>query len=208
MRILLLILIFFNCAYAKEETKFRPDYWTKGLHLNIGTGINISQFYSDVRFKHVGYGLNFKTDLGYFFTNRFALELSSNVKFNRVDEYLIWDSLFTIGARYRIKDYYVRGFYGRAPTVVFFNGHPPDEYKGTSASRLQFDGPVYGASFGKTFQHKETGIIWFLEGSGVYQRLVERKAIHMNGQVPEVVMREKDRSSIVGLYLMIGMMVF
>lgn len=204
----LFILIFLNTVHAAEpEYKFRPDYWSKGLHLNVGGGLNLTKFYSDDRFNEIGYGLNFKTDLGYFFTNRFALEWSSNVKFDRIDEYLAWDTLITFGIRYRIKDYYVRGFYGKAPTVVYLQNKPP-EYKDSKASRLQFDGPVYGVAIGKTFQSDKKGIIWFLETSGTFQRLEEREAIHMKGQVPEVISRVTDKSSVVSLYVMIGVMVF
>lgn len=206
--IFIFLLIIFNSAYGETEYKFRPDYWSKGFHLNAGGGLNVTQFHSDDRFNDIGYGLNFKTDLGYFFTNRFALEWSSNVKFARIEEYLVWDTLFTFGIRYRIKDYYVRGFYGKAPTVVFFDGKQPDEYEDSKATRLQFDGPVYGFALGKTYLDDETGIIWFLEGSGTFQRLQEREGIHMNGQVPEVISTEKDKSSVVSLYIMIGMMVF
>jgi hypothetical protein len=209
MKYLFLFLILLNFAQAEEEVeyKFRPDYWSKGFHLIAGGGLNATHFQSDKRFDDIGYGLNFKTDLGYYFTNRFAVEWSSNVKFNRVDHYLIWDTLITGGLRYRIKDYYVRGFYGKAPTVVFFNGDPPDEYEGSKASRLQYDGPVYGLAVGKMYQHKK-GYIWFIEGSGTFQRLKEREAIHMDGQTPEVVDREKDKSTVVSAYIMIGLMVF
>ncbi len=215
MRILLIILLFLNFAFATEsktndeiEYKFRPDYWSKGFHLNIGGGLNFTEFNADKHYSGVGYGLNFKTDLGYFFTNRFALEWSSNVKFDRIHEYLVWDTLFTFGVRYRIKEYYVRAFYGKAPTVLFFNHKQPPEYKNTKASRLQFDGPVFGVALGKTFQHKEKGIIWFIEGSGTLQKLLRRDAIHMDGQVPDVISRENDNSTVVSFYLMIGMMVF
>ncbi|MBA2404160.1 MAG: hypothetical protein H0V66_05265 [Bdellovibrionales bacterium] len=210
MKILFLFLILItNFARAEKEIeyKFRPDYWSKGFHLNAGGGLNVTQFYSDDRFNDIGYGLNFKTDLGYFLTNRFAVEWSSNVKFDRLEKYLIWDTLITFGIRYRIKEFYVRGFYGRAPTVVFLSGRESDEYEDAKASRLQFDGPVYGLAVGKTLQNRN-GLIWFIELSGTFQRLKSREAIHMDGEVPEVVAREEDKSSVISLYAMIGVMVF
>ena len=209
MRILIFIMILLklNLAQAEEDYRFRPDYWSKGFHLNVGGGFNATYFNSDDLFHDIGYGLNFKTDLGYFLTNRFAVEWSSNVNFNRIEDYLFWDTLFTLGARYRIQEFYLRAFYGKAPTVVYFRDNPPDGYKNSKASRLQFDGPVYGLAFGKTYQH-EKGLIWFLETSGTFQSLKEREAIRMDGQVPEVVERRKDSGTVLSIFVMIGVMVF
>jgi hypothetical protein len=210
MKFLILLLIQISFAFAEPdliEHKFRPDYWTKGLHLNAGGGMNITHFDSNDRYDEIGYGLNFKTDLGYYFTNRFAIEWSSNVKFNRVNNFLIWDSLFTAGLRYRIKEYYVRAFYGKAPTVVFFNGNPPEGFENSKASRFQYDGPVYGIAIGKMFK-TDAGLIWFIETSQTYQRLEEREAIHMDGQVPEVIGREKDSSTVLSVYFMVGILIF
>lgn len=208
MKVVLFFILFLNVAWAANEPHvFRPDYWSRGLHLAAGGGINAVHFTSDDQFDEIGYGINFKTDLGYYFTHNFAIEWSSNVKFNQVDGYQVWDTLITGGIRYRFNEYYVRGFYGKSPTVIFFNGRVPDEYKGTKASRLQFDGPVYGLAFGKFFK-KDNGLIWFLEYSASFQKLEEREAIHMDGQVPEVVGRSKDSSTITTLYLMIGILIF
>ncbi len=205
--LLIFFLVFSPLAFGDDEYKFRPDYWSKGLHLNAGGGLNMIQFQSDDDFDSLGYGLNFKTDLGYYFTNRFAVEWSSNVKFNRLDEYLVWDTLITFGVRYRIKEYYLRAFYGKAPTVVFFQDNNPEDYKDSDASRLQFDGPVYGLAVGKMFESRN-GLIWFLETSGTLQRLEEREAIRMDGQVPEVIARTSERSTQVSLYAMIGILIF
>lgn len=207
MKILILFIFCLNTSWASEPNIFRPDYWTRGLHLAAGGGLNAVHFTSDDQFDEVGYGFNFKTDLGYYFTNRFAIEWSSNVKFNRIDGYQVWDTLITGGLRYRIKDFYARAFYGKAPTVIFFNGKTPAEFENSNASRLQFDGPVYGAAVGRMFK-SESGLIWFIEYSFTLQRLEEREAIHMNGQVPEVVGREKDRSTLSSIYIMIGLLVF
>lgn len=204
---LFLILFISQLALAKEEHKFRPDYWSKGLHLMVGGGINTSHFYSDDNYDEIGYGINFKTDLGYYFTNRFAIEWSSNVKFNKVERSLIWDTLMTFGLRYRIKEYYVRGFLGRAPTVVFFNGDVPPEYENTKASRVQFTGPVYGLGVGKMFKNRR-GLIWFVEGAGSFQNLQEREGIYMKGEVPVVVKKDSDNSVITSLYLMAGVLFF
>ena len=207
MKVLFAILFLINVATAAEQHVFRPDYWSRGMHLIAGGGLNAVHFTSDDQFDEIGYGVNFKTDLGYYFTNRFAIEWSSNVKFNRIDGYQVWDTLITGGLRYRIKEYYLRGFYGKAPTVIFFNGRQPDEFKDSSASRLQYDGPVYGLAAGKMFK-RDSGLIWFLEYSLTLQKLKEREAIKMDGQVPVVVGRAKDSSTLTTLYVMIGILVF
>lgn len=207
MKLLLFLMLIVNVARADEPHVFRPDYWSRGMHLIAGGGLNAVHFTGDNQFDEIGYGVNFKTDLGYYFTNRFAIEWSSNVKFNRIDGYQVWDTLITGGIRYRMKEYYLRAFYGKAPTVIFFNGDPPDEFENSKASRLQFDGPVYGLAFGKMYK-RDTGLIWFLEYSMTLQRLEEREAIHMDGQVPEVVGREKDSSTLTSFYVMIGILVF
>jgi hypothetical protein len=210
MKFLILFIFCISSVLAdtpKVEHKFSPDHWTTGLHLNAGGGVNVTHFDSNDRYDEVGYGLNFKTDLGYYFSHSFAIEWSSNIKFNKVNQFLIWDTLITGGIRYRIKDYYVRGFLGKAPTVIYFNHNPPEEFKNTKASRLQFDGPVYGFAFGKMFK-RESGLIWFLEMAQTYQKLEEREAIHMDGQVPEVVSREKDPSTVFSVYFMIGALIF
>lgn len=205
-----IIFIFFlisTHALAKEELKFMPDSWTKGLHLNVGGGLQGTYFDSDDRYSGLGYGPIFKTDLGYFFNNRLAIEWSSNVKFNLVDEYLVWDTLITGGIRYRVKEYYLRAFYGKAPTVIFLNDSTPAEYKSRDAERLQFDGPVYGMAVGKYYKN-DKDIIWFLETSATFQRLEERDTIRMDGEVPMVTNTVKDSSRVVSLYLMIGLLLF
>lgn len=207
MKTLLVVLILFSQLATAEEHKFRPDYWSKGLHLMVGGGVNASHFYSDDNYDEIGYGINFKTDLGYYFTNRFAIEWSSNVKFNKVESSLIWDTLMTVGLRYRIKEYYVRSFIGRAPTVVFFNGDVPPEYQGTKASRVQYTGRVYGLGVGKMYK-TEKGLIWFIEGASSFQKLKERQGIYMDGEVPVTVKNDNDDSVITSLYLMAGVLFF
>lgn len=209
MKILFIItaLFYFSTAMSKEEQSFRPDYWSKGLHLAAGGGLNAVYFFSDDLSSDIGYGLNMKTDLGYYLSSRFAIEGSANVKFNRIERYLVWDTLITAGIRYRIKEDYVRAFYGRAPTVIFFNKNPPKEYEHSRASRLQYDGPVFGVAYGKMFK-RDTGTIWFWETAATLQNLENREAIHMDGQVPEVIERKKDKAHIVSLFFMVGILIF
>lgn len=207
MKWLIFFFLLINFAQAESDYKFRPDYWSKGLHLVAGTGLNAVHYINDDNLNKVGYGVTLKTDLGYYFTNRFALEWSSNVKLNRMDNYFIWDTLMTAGIRYRIKEYFVRGFFGRSPTVVYFGSNVPEEYKSTGASRLQFNGPVGGLAFGKFFRHKED-LIWFLEIANSWQKLKHREAIKMRGEVPDVVESGDDNATVTSLYLTIGVLLF
>lgn len=201
------IIFFLLSFHAFGKSEFRPDYWSKGLHLAAGTGLNAVHYIGDNNLNEFGYGVTLKTDLGYYFTNRFALEWSSNVKLNRVDDYFVWDTLMTVGARYRIKEYFVRAFFGRAPTVVYFGDKVPEEYKESGASRLQFNGPVYGLSVGKFYKHKED-LIWFLELANSWQQLKHREAIKMRGEVPEVVESGEDGATVTSLYFTIGVLLF
>lgn len=183
-----------------QENEFTPTHWSEGLHLNVAGGLNFTKFNSDDRLTDSGYGLNFKTDLGYYFTHNFAFEVSSSVTFVRSSRYLVWDTIMTVGPRFRFGDQYLRAFFGRSPTVVFI----PDS---EGASRLQYNGPVYGLALGKTFQ-KKSGLIWFIESAVSYQRFIERESINSDGDVPVVISSRSDKTSAVSLYFMIGAMVF
>lgn len=219
MRNIFLILMTFIISgkVLAQEFYFKPDDYLKGLHLMAGGGINGSIYNSDVERQNQGFGLNLKTDLGYYFNDRFAIEWSSNVKFNKVKEYLIWDTLITGGIRYRFEDFpftdsnkiYMRLFYGKAPTV-FFIDDAPEVYRRSSAKRLQYDGPVYGFAFGEMYETKK-GRVWFLEYGASMQELRELNFVRNEGEVPTVLFSETSRGAqvkIYSLYASIGVLVF
>ena len=184
----------------------RPDYWKEGLHLFGGIGVNGSIYNSQDERQNQGFGVNFKTDLVYMTNHSYALELGSQVKFNRVQEYFIWDTQFTVGLRRRIRNYYGKVFYGRAPTV-FFLDDAPRFYERKKASRVQFDGPVYGVAIGKMYETKG-GSIWFIEGNFIYQKLGEGRGVKQDGDVSEVVFRDSSSIRIYGAQVNIGLMIF
>lgn len=206
MKWLIFLLVFINCAFAETDFKFRPDDWSKGLHLMAGTGLNAAYYKKD-DFTEAGYGLTLKTDLGYYFTNRFAVEWSSSVKLSRTDKFTIWDTLMTVGIRYRFREYFVRTFFGRSPTVFYFDDDVPEIYKASGATRIQFNGPVAGLSFGKMYRHKDE-LIWFLEVSSTWQQLNHREAIKMKGEIPVVVESGGDNVTISSLFFSIGVLLF
>jgi hypothetical protein len=225
MKFILLLLV---CSFpllaqvektAHPETQqfyFKPERWLEGVHLFAGGGLNASIYNSAVERQNQGIGLNFKTDLGYYFNDRFAIEASSNVKFNKMKEYLIWDTLLTLGLRYRFekfpftksKSIYGRVFYGVAPTV-FFLDDAPQVYRRRNSARIQYDGPVVGLALGNMYETK-SGRVWYVEYGASYQYLRNETGINNKGDTPVVAFNDKNGNSIriYSLYATIGLLVF
>ncbi len=196
MKFIFLFFLLINTAFAGD------------LHLGIAGGGNVSSFQvnnSGLRFIP---GVNFKTDLGYYF-GQWAVEWSTQVKFGQFKDFLIWDTLLTAGVRYQFtgSPHFMRVFAGRSPTVLFLRTSEISE--GEDASRFLFLGEVYGTSFGKMFK-TEKGTNWFIEGALTYQRLGSGSGVKDTEDAPvEVPIRSgTDRLEIFGLYLMVGMWVF
>lgn len=199
MKILLSLLLFIFCSVA----------WTHPLHLFAGAGANVSTYGPRDGRTIVGGGLNVKADVAYFFTPRWAVEFSSQVKFNVADEFFIWDTLMTVGLRHHFAgtDYYARAFYGRSPTVVYLDD-APEVTRETNSSRLQYDGPVYGVGGGKLFR-TQSGVEWFLESTVSYQHLEKETGIRNNGNIPQEVFTSRSRAVYVySVYAMIGLRIF
>lgn len=201
-------------VFAEEKT-FEPFAWSEGLHLFAGAGFNSSIFSSKETRIDAGIGLNLKADLGYYLNDRWAVEVGSSVKFNQVKGYLIWDTLITAGLRYRFQNNffnersYGRIFLGRSPTVVYFNGSPPEEYREADISRVQFDGPVGGIAFGITEKLHDKNI-WFFELAASVQQLQQHDGIRMEGEVPVVILSgpEGDKTQIWSVYASFGILLF
>lgn len=191
----LALVIFLFCLPAQAD-----------LHLLGGIGINGS-IYKEARDRqNQGLGLNFKTDLVYEFSPSWAVELGSQVKFNRVEEYFIWNTQFTAGGRFMWGDYYTRLFYGRAPTV-FFLDDAPRFYQRNRASRVQIDGPVYGVAIGKYYPNEKN--IFFAEASFTFQELNDARGIMDDETNPEIVFRDPNSLVLVyGLQITVGMVFF
>lgn len=213
--IFILLFSFSSLSYAND---FDPYHWEPGLHLFAGGGVNTAVYSNSKDTYDGGLGLNLKTDLVYFLNSDWAVEWSSSVKFNRVDQYLVWDTLFTVGLRttlpslthYEYGQPYGRIFIGRAPTVLFLNGEdlPTDPSK-KDVSRIQFDGPVGGLAVG-TFHTTEKGLVWFTEIGASVQSLEQESDIKMDGDVPVVISTNSvsDHTTIYSLYLTIGVLAF
>jgi len=129
------------------------------------------------------------------------------VKFNRLNGDLIWDTLLTLGLRYRIEDYYFRAFAGAGVLVVVLGEDQPVANKNTR--RLHMDGPALGIGFGRA-QRTETGKIWFIELNGTVQQIKHRDDVAIDGQYPIAISSQavNDNSTIHSLQFTIGVLLF
>lgn len=206
---ILLFLFPFSIQAQLLDTgeEFLTDDWSEGLHIFAGAGMNSSNYHSDERRNYLGLGSNFKTDVGWYFNHDWALESSASVKFNRVDSNLLWDTLLTLGIRYRLEDFYFRGFGGAGVLVIVLGEDQPTTRQDTA--RLHLDGPAIGAGFGK-IRRTDKGKVWFTELNGTVQWLKHRDDVIVDGETPIAVSSEavNDNSTIFSLQATIGVMVF
>jgi hypothetical protein len=214
------VMVFFilgaSLSARADKYVFKADHWKKGLHLLAGGGFNGTIYHSNFERQDQGIGLNFKTQVGYYLNNQWALEVGSTVKFDQVDDLLIWDTLFTGGFRYRFQNFpfttsrgvYARGFYGRAPTVIFVDD-APDVYRSSKASRIQYDGPVYGLAIGNMYDGAK-GKVWYLEYGISFQQLNRFFEITDEEDVPVTLLNEdgENKIKIYSAYVSIGILVF
>ncbi len=214
-KILFLILILISTNAFADKYYFKADRYQPGLHLLAAGGLNASMYRYNFDRQDQGIGLNFKTDVGYYFNSQFAWEVGSIVKFNSVSEYLIWDTLFTTGFRYRFEKFpwteskgiYVRGFVGKAPTVFYIH-NTPHIYKTSHSARVQYNGPVEGFAIGNMYNGTNNKV-WFMEYGVSHQRLDRSQGVNNDGDVPVVTFKDSSRRiDIYSLYINIGILVF
>lgn len=203
----------------EEEIESKPDYksidWTEGVHLIAGLGLNFSSYTSDTRSETMGFGSNFRSDVGYYLENGLGLELSGSVMFNRVPTGLIWNSAFMLGVRFAVPSIiefenvvpYMRVFAGRTVGVINFDGQAEAPYD--TANRIQLEGRVFGLGMGH-FQRGESGRVWYVELT--VERHEHRKLqaiVDVNG-VPTVVGQSSElhQSALYALCLTFGVIAF
>lgn len=175
-----------------SSSDFSAIDWTEGVHLIAGLGLNFSTYKSDIRREQIGFGSNFRSDIGYYFENGLGLEFSSSVMFNRIPQGLIWNSAFMVGMRFAVPPLipmenvvpYMRVFFGRSTNVINFDGHPDPPFD--SAQRIQFEGNVAGFGLGH-FQRSESGRVWYFELTLEGHRHTKVEAITDINGVPTVV---------------------
>ncbi|KYG65735.1 hypothetical protein AZI86_01275 [Bdellovibrio bacteriovorus] len=194
MKTYYITLILFLFHFSARADDFSPASWQPGLHLFAGGGLNSSLYTSDTERVEGGVGLNMKTDLVYFFNDTWAADWGSSVKFARIDGFLLWDTQFTLGVRRRLSSIdiwdlanpYVRVFAGKSPTVIFLDGNElPGRNQDGDVNRMQFDGTVYGVTFG-SMTKTAAGTTWFAELSLSLQQFERESEIKMDGEVPVV----------------------
>lgn len=200
-------------AGSSGPQRFQAQSWTNGLHLFAGVGGNTSTYHSASERIDWGLGVNLKTDLGYHFNERWALEWSSLIKFTRVNGYLVWDTLISWGIRYKFTSgpsscLYGRAFGGRSPTLIKFEGSPPEEFQSQGVDRIRLDGPAFGMAFGRMMSSENR--TWFVEVIGSYQDVKRVEGIQIRHEVPEVHFHHSlsEHSRIFSLALSVGLYVF
>jgi hypothetical protein len=212
MKKLIFILLFIlptlsNAQLLETTEEFLTDDWSEGLHIFVGGGINWSGYRSDSRRENFGLGTNLKTDVGWYFNHDWALESSASVKFNQFGDDLIWDTLLTLGVRYRLEDYYFRGFAGAGVLVVVLGESQPELRKDTA--RLHMDGPGIGMGFGRIHRtHK--GRVWFTEINSTAQWIKHRDDVIVDDQTPIAISSQpvNDNSTIYSIQAAIGILLF
>lgn len=209
--ILFVFTIFIGISLQAEELQkeFLPDSWSQGLHIFAGAGINTSSYKSTEQDVDFALGFNLKSDVGWYLNDRWAIESSASVKFNKIESDLIWDTLLTMGVRYRTnqRGNYARLFIGTAQTVLYPSGSRP-ELEG-SASRYYFMGEAVGASVGRLYRSKNENT-WFVEFSVTMQAIKSRKGVELDGEAPIVVSSTNmaNNSTIHSIYITTGILLF
>lgn len=212
MKLLLVLFLFLipllTSAQLKENgEEFLIDDWSEGLHIFVGTGFNTSNFYSDSRKSYLGLGTNFKTDVGWYFSHDWAAELSANVRFSKFEKDFIWDTLLTLGIRYRIEEHYFRGFAGAGVLVILVDENEPTVNNNTR--RIHMDGPAIGLGFGRTKITKK-GLVWFIELNATAQEFRHRDDVAIDGQYPIAISSQavNDNSTIYSAQITLGVLLF
>lgn len=211
---LIAVFIVIDSSQVKAEDYREKETTQSSLHLLAGCGINMTSYTSDEDDRNLGIGSNFKADIVWLFTKRWAVESSSSIKFNWADDLFVWDTLLTIGLRFRTRTtgfkrgvLYGRIFVGRAPTVVFTDSEYRAEFG--NISRIQFTGNVYGLGIGKVFPTK-TGKHWYVEWNISEQQIKMKEDVVMQGEVPIVVEKTviNDNSRLYSIYMTMGWILF
>lgn len=206
-------ILFFILSFSSQAQlldtgeEFLIDDWSEGLHIFAGIGINSSNYHSNSQRDYLGIGSNFKTDVGWYFSHEWAIESSASVKFNELNSNLIWDTLLTLGLRYRLEDYYYRAFAGAGVLVIVLGEDRPSTREDTA--RLHTDGPALGMGFGKT-RRTEKGKVWFTEINATVQWIKHRDSVIVDGDTPIAISSESvnDNSTIYSLQATVGIMLF
>lgn len=147
-----------------------PSSWEEGFHFASGFGMNSPVLVRESSKSQFGLGTSLKSDFGWFFAEDYAIEAGATLVFNAIESTLVWDTLLTMGFRFRIpyvpandrSSPYGKVFVGRGPTVVIFQDGPPPPYQESGANRLQLEGNIAGLALGVLGKTLD-GQTWFAE---------------------------------------------
>lgn len=203
----------------ESETQEIPaidKIWLEGLHIDAGMGIQGGVYLVEGSTRNYAVGSAIKTDVGYYFNDRWAWEASGLIKFSRVDELRIWGTELSLGFRYRLPSGwydeqvpYFRFFGGSNINVVYTDGRKLPEFE-ESYSRIQFEGPMVGIGLGGMRLTESKRNMWFWEVSVTGNWLTRESGIQNEKDVPVVVSRSAldGRSQLYTIYINLGGRVF
>lgn len=183
-------------AHADETQSgtFSLHAWSPGLRLFAGLGANTSVLVSDRERVQAGLGATFRADAVYFASDDFAVEISTGLALNRVDGFIVWDTLLLAGVRARFpwlsfgprSAPYMRLLAGYGPVVIDFEGRTPALFSESGAHRIQFEGPIASAGLG-WMRQKVSGQVWFMELTLTSHFLTDAEVIKSEGTVPVIL---------------------
>lgn len=203
----LIITIFFTSSLAFANKNIEID---EGIHILAGAGINFSAFRQSGDDPIYVAGSAFHADVGWYYSNNWSIESSAQVKFSDLNDILIWDSLFTLGARYRFKDFhnlYTKIYLGHSITVAYTNdARSPGSGE---FNRNHYEGQLIGFGIGKMFQ-TDSGLKWFIEANTTLQEMKFIEFVSMDGERAEVVDKQyiEEKTTIRSFMLTVGALVF
>jgi hypothetical protein len=189
---------------------FTPAEWTDGLHLIAGAALTETRLHSDVAPDRSAWGVGIKTEVGYWFDNSTAIELSSFVNLTRLGEdFLLWDTQFALGVRRRIGAFF--SVLGGEPYARLHGGYGPAVavYSEGGIDRHQIGGPLAGIAIGQVYGSGGAST-WFGELGFVAHWFRNREAVRDAGVLPVILARDAvtDGSFVMSLQLSASWLAF
>lgn len=203
-----------NTEY-KVELPPIDQIWRHGLHIDAGLGLQAGVYLVEGASRDYSIGSSIKTDVGYYWNERWAAEASSLIRFSRVNNFVVWGTELSIGVRYRLPSGwydeqvpYFRYFLGSNINVIYLDNQQLPEFD-QPYSRIQFEGPMTGIAFGG-MRLSQSKTVWFWEVAATAEWLARESGIQMDKDVPVVVARSSldGRSQLYTIYVTMGAFIF
>ncbi|WP_413557225.1 hypothetical protein [Bdellovibrio sp. HCB209] len=200
-----------NVPTKPRELPPIDQIWRPGLHIDVGMGLHGGVYLVEGSSRDYSIGSSIKTDVGYYLNEDWALEASSFIRFSRVNNFVVWGTQLSIGARQRLPSGwmdeqvpYARYFFGSNINVIYLNNQQLPEFD-QPYSRIQFEGPMVGVAIGG-MRLSEKKNVWFWEAAVTGEWLVRESGIQMDADVPIIVARSSlnGQSQLYTIYLTFG----